>query len=362
MRRINVLAFQYISYHYIKYFLIILLALVLFLVGFDYMGSAEKLNNLSANLLLIYIVYKAFYAIDLLLPLSLIFAMISTKILLIRSNALVSFYSLGYSRVDILKPFVVVSTVAIVSFISMHSVSNFARANEFANNISENAEYLSPTRDLFFTHEDKFVYISKMLPLQESAQDIRVFTLENNSLKEVLVASRATYRDDFWHINQADIIEKPKEINFKSLGINVTQTSNLQILKGFRPKMLDQVYEGKVNFTIIDAIDAYILLKSQNINTDVIKSVLYKIFVYPFFVPSLVVIIFFFVPMSVRFLNVSLFSFGAILSSLMIWAVLFALVELSNNKTISSEVGIIIPQIILFLIAFYQWRKYRLAT
>lgn len=355
------LAFKYISFHYMKYFIIILLALVLFLVGFDYISNSDKLE-ISANLLLIYLVYKTFYAIDMLLPLSLIFAMITTKIFLIRSNALVSFYSLGYSRVDILKPFVVVSTVIIVLFISLHSISNFARADEFSTNIRKNAQYLSPTRDLFFTYKDKFVYISEMLPLQETAKNIRVFSLNNGSLKEVLVASEARYRDDAWRINKADIIIKPDDVKFSSSGMEVKKSKDLEILQGFRPKMLDQVYEGKVNYTIINAIDAYKLLSAQNININIIKSALYKIFIYPFFVPSLIVIIFFFVPMSVRFLNVSLFSFVAIISSLMIWAVLFTLIELSNNKTISGEIGIIVPQIILFAIAFRQWRKYRLAT
>ncbi len=352
------LAFKYISFHYIRYFIVILLALVLFLVGFDYMGSSEKLD-ISANLLLIYIVYKTFYAIDMLLPLSLIFAMISTKIFLIRSNALVSFYSLGYSRIDILKPFVVVSTVVITLFISLHSISNFARADEFAKNIRKNAQYLSPTRDLFFTYKDKFVYFSRLLPLQESAENIRVFSFVDNSLKEVLVAKKASYRNDAWLINKADIITKPDNISFDSLGIKVREKQNLEILQGFRPKMLDQVYEGKVNFSIKDAIDAYLLLRDQNINTNTVKSALYKIFVYPFFVPSLVVIIFFFVPISVRFLNVSLFSFVAIISSLMIWAFLFSLVELSNHKTIPSELGIILPNLLLLLFAIRQWIKYR---
>ena len=126
--------------------------------------------------------------------------------------------------------------------------------------------------------------------------------------------------------------------------------------------MLDQVYEGKVNFTIIDAIDALLLLKDQNINVDSIKSALYKIFIYPFFVPCLVVIIFFLVPISPRFLNVSLFSFGAILATLLIWGILFMLMELSKNKTIPSEIGIIAPVALLFLIAFRQWRKYRLTA
>jgi len=142
------LVFKYISLHYIKYFLIILIALVLFLVGFDYMDNAAKLSK-SANLIVIYLVYKTFFAIDMLLPLSLVFGMISTKIFLIRSNALVSFFSLGYSRVDILKPFVAVSTTVIVIFIYLHSLSSFSRADEFSNNIRNNAIPESHQRPLF---------------------------------------------------------------------------------------------------------------------------------------------------------------------------------------------------------------------
>ncbi|MBU1657983.1 LptF/LptG family permease [bacterium] len=355
------LAFKYISFHYIKYFSVILLALVLFLVGFDYMENADQLSN-SANLVLIYIVYKAFFALDMLLPLALVFAMISTKIFLIRSNALVSFYSLGYSRIDVLRPFVVVSTVVVVIFIALHSLSSFSRADEYSNNIRKNAEYLSPTRDLFFTYKDKFVYFSKMLPLQEKAEGIRIFSVKNNSLKEVIVASSAVYRDEAWFIKKADIITKPDDLSFESLGIKVTNAKDLEMLEGFRPKMLDQVYEGKVNFTIKDAIDALFLLRNQNVNTSSIKGALYKIFIYPFFVPCLVVIIFFFVPISPRFLNVSLFSFGAILATLLVWGILFMLIELSNNKTIPSEIGVIAPVVILFFIASWQWRKFRLPT
>jgi len=355
------LAFKYISLHYLKYFFIILSALVIFMVGFDYMSSTSALAN-SANLLLIYLVYKSFFAIDMLLPLSLVFAMISTKIFLIRSNALVSFFSLGYSRVDVLKPFVVVSTVIIILFISLHSWSSFARASEFANNIRKNSQYLSPTRDLFFTYKGQYVYFSKMLPLQEKAEGIRVFTINNNSLKEVLIATEATYRDGYWRIKKANIVVKPDDLSFSSTGMRLNEVEDLEILKGFRPKILDQVYEGKVNFTIGDAFDAIVLLNEQGINTSSIKGALYRIFIYPFFVPCLIVIIFFFVPMSVRFLNVSLFSFGAILSTLLIWGLLFMFTELSNNKTIPSEVGVIAPVLLLFMIAIRQWRKYRLAT
>ena len=355
------LAFKYISYYYLKYFIIILMALVAFLVGFDYMQFSSELSN-SANITLIYLVYKSFYAIDMLLPLSLVFAMISTKIFLIRSNALVSFFSLGYTRIDVLRPFLFVSTAIIIIFILLHSLPSFSRAYEFSDNIRKHSQYLSPTKDLFFVYTDKYVYFSKMLPLQEKAEGIRVFSIKNNSLKDVLVASRAEYRDGYWVIEEANIISKPDNIGFKSLGITVTKKNNLKILKGFRPKILDQVYEGKVNFTIIDAIDAMLLLNEQNIDTGNIRSALYKIFIYPFFVPLLVIIIFFFVPISSRSINISLFSLGAILSTLMVWGILFMLIELSNNKTISSELGVIAPIIVLFFIALRQWKKYSSMT
>lgn len=352
------IAFKYIAFHYIRYFLIILVALVFFLIGFDYM-TYPTTESTSANLLLIYLVYKTFYAIDMLLPISLVFAMISTKIFLIRSNALVSFFSLGYTRTDVLRPFLVVSSLVILLFISLHAIPSFSRAGEYSSNIRKNSEYLSPTRDLFFTYEDKYVYFSKMLPLKQQADDVRVFSVEENSLKEVLVASSAVYRDGAWLIKEANIITKPDDLSFESLGITLTKSNDLKILEGFRPKILDQVYEGKVNFTITNAIEAIMLLDEQNINTSSIKAALYKIFIYPFFVPCLVVIIFFFVPVSVRFLNVSLFSFGAILATLLVWGVLFMLIELSNNKTIPSEVGVVLPIAILFLIALRQWYRYR---
>jgi len=350
------IAFNYIAFYYLKYFIIILTALVGFLVGSDYMNYAEHLS--SANILLIYLVYKAFFAIDMLLPLSLVFAMISTKVHLIRSNVLVSLLSLGYTRIDILKPFLVVSSLIIVVFISLHANSKFSRADEFSNNIYKNSQYLSPTRDLFFTYKDKYVYFSRMLPLQEKAEGIRVFSLKDGSLHEVLVAKEAIYRDGAWIVQDGDLIKKPKKIDFNYGGIEVTKEHNLRMLDGFRPKMLDQVYEGKVNFTIMNAIDAIFLLNEQGIDTSSIRSALYKIFIYPFFVPALVVIIFFFVPASSRFINISLFSFGAILSTLMVWGILFMLIELSNHKTIPSEVGVILPVAILYLIAFRQYKKY----
>jgi lipopolysaccharide export system permease protein len=62
------LVFKYIALHYVRYFLIILFALTLFVVGFDYLGGSEKLD-ISANLLIVYLIYKGLFAIDTLMPL-----------------------------------------------------------------------------------------------------------------------------------------------------------------------------------------------------------------------------------------------------------------------------------------------------
>ncbi len=352
------LAFRYILVHYLKFFVIILGALSLFLVGFDYMSNATKISS-SANLVLIYLVYKSFFAIEMLLPLSLVFAMITTKINLIRSNALVSLYSLGYSRLDVLKPFIAGATMVTLLFIYLHTIPQFAKANEMANSIKDHSEYLSPSRDLFFIYQDQYIYFKKLIPLQQKAVGIRIFKLEDKKLKTVIMAKSAFYKDGAWHIRNADIITKPQKFTFDSKGISVERSDELVLLEGFRPKMLDQVYEGKADYTILEAFEALKLLSEQNIKVDKVKAAIYKSIIHPLYAPLLVIIIFFFVPISVRFLNVSLFSFAAIISTLLIWGVLFMLMELAKNKTIPPEVGIVLPVAVLFVIAMRQVLKHR---
>lgn len=361
------MVFKYISSHFIKYFFIILGALVLFMVGFDYMSNTDIIDA-PANMILLYLVYKSFYAIDMLLPLSLVFAMIATKISFIRSNALVSFYSLGYSKKDILKPFIAISSFVIFLFILLHFFPPFTKANDFAKNIKARSISLSMfskdigsdpfTSDLFFTYKDNFVYFSKLVPFQEKAYDIRVFSLKDNQLLEILSASSATFKNDSWFIDEANLIKKPSDFSFKSSGMEVGEERGFSILKGFRPKVLDQIYEGKSNLTINDAFEAYSILIGEKINTNLIRSVIYKTLFFPFFAPLLIAIIFFFVPISQRFLNLSIFTLIAIAATLGVWSIIFMLSELSNNKVLLSEVSILLPIVVLLVIAIWQYRRF----
>lgn len=350
------LAFKYISFLYLKYVLIIVLALVLFFVGFDVMDNMSGLPD-SANLKLLYALYRSYYALDILFPISLIFAMIATKIALIRSNALVAYYSLGYSKADILRPFSLIATLLIIIFILLHLYAPFAKGHEYSNNIYANQINGAPTQNIFFTYEDYYVYFKELHPLQQRAKEVRLFKLENKDLSEVILSKEARYIDGYWVLDKAQKIVKPHNVGLKSKGVIVTDEENLKLLKDFRPDILDQVYEGSSTYTIMDAFEAMNLLDEQNINTDKVRSVLYKTIVYPFFVPFVVIIIFFFVPISPRFLNVTLFSFGALLATLLIWGLFFTLIQLSNSQAISGELGIVLPVILLGISSVFVWYK-----
>ena len=165
--------FRYISYHYLKYFFIILFALIFFMVGFDYLGRINKLPD-SANLVFLYLMFQTFLGIHILVPPALVFAMIGTKIFLIRSNALVAFYSLGYTKRDVLKPFIIVSNIIVVIYILLHATP-LAKSEEYALNIYEKSMVSVPSNSLFFTYEDKFVYFQTLYPLLKKAVDVKIF-------------------------------------------------------------------------------------------------------------------------------------------------------------------------------------------
>lgn len=350
------LLFKYVSFHYLKYFTIILSALVMFIVGLDYLQNINHLPK-SANLVLIYLMYRSFYAIDMVLPIALVFAMIATKLYLIKSNSLVSFYSLGYSKKSVLKPFIIMSSLIILVFISLHD-TNFAKANEISNNIRNFKQYLNPTKNLFFTFNHKYIYFGELYPLQRRAVNVRIFYTNKQNLQKILISKEAIYKHHEWKLINVHVINKPLFISLRGKGIAVATKKSMDVLPKFKPKILNQVYDGRVNFTISDAVDALILFKNQHINISHIKSALYKIFIYPFFAPLLIVILFVFVPISSRMLNLSLFVFVAILVTLVVWGLLFMMMEYAFTATVSSETGIVLPVAILFLVALFYYRHY----
>lgn len=340
------LAFWTLSRLYLRYSVIIIVALSTFMVGFDLLENAGDLPP-SANLVLLYIMYKLFFAFDMMLPISLVFAMIASLVELIRTNTLTAYYALGYSKLQMLMPFVSMGSLLILIHIGLHS-TGFARANEYATNLRETSQFLRPTSNLFFTHRGNYIYFGNLYPLTKQAEEIRIFRLENGTLKEAIRAEKAWYQNGHWQLENAKILHPPGPQAKQDKGIEFEDVKRMQVLPDFKPKILDQVYEGRASFTIGDALEALQLFRNQNIDVDKITGALYRIFVTPWFALILMIAIFWYAPINPRYMNLSLFSFTAILSTLMIWGIIFMLSELAMTKTLSPEVGIILPVFALF--------------
>ena len=347
--------FLYLSLKYIKIFSVIFAGLILFYIGFDYLSATKWLPE-SANIRMLYLYYNAQFASDILLPLALVFAMIATKLLLIRSNELVAFYSIGYTKWNVLKPFVYVSLIVTVLYIAAHA-TNYAYAKEYVSNISNKGTLSRTTQDLFFKYKDYYVYFDTLHPLAKKGDNLRIFHEKNRDVVEIIRAKEAFYRDDKWYIPSAKKFLKSSEIDFEEKVVERFEDKNIQILEGFKPEILDHIHQGKVTYSIMDAFEAISLLDEQKSNADKVYSALYTMIIYPLFAPALILIIFFFVPISSRSLNVSLFSFLALLATLGSWGILFLLRRLTQGGIFTPEVGIILPVLLIFLTAIIVWFK-----
>lgn len=347
----------YIFRLYFKYFLIILLALELFYVGFDYLGAHKSLPS-SANLKMLYAIFVAGTALQLTLPLSLIFGMIATKIYLIRFNELVSLYALGATRTAVLRPFVLVSTVAAVVTVAAYTTP-FAYFEDRAEAIRKGTFFVSSTEELFLKFDNSYIYINKLYPLEKAASDIRIFDMEENRLRKIYSSKGAVFEDGAWTLHDVRAVTKPPVTGLQEEGIVIEHFDKLRALDGFKPEIMDSVHEGTADLSILDAVAALWLLKDQDVNLERIRGSLYAMTLLPLFAPLVLILLFFFVPVSVRFFNLALFSSMAVLATLASFGMLFALSKLAQSGTVYPEAAVLLPFLVTAGAALYIYRKHR---
>ncbi len=341
---------RFLAFSYLKYFFVTLLSLILFFVGIDYVQSFKSLPH-SANLQILYLFYKSLNAIDILFPITLIFALIMLKNRLIRSNELVALYALGYSKRSVLIPIIVISTLLTTIYLVLH-LTSFAYANEYAYNIKKYQSLSSATSNLFFKYDNDYVYFEKLFPLNQKAENIKIYELEKRRLKRIITARSAQFRQNAWHMKNASVVFVGDD---KKLH---TKIQTLSLLQGYKPKILDSVYEGKSSITLLDAFEALSLLKRQSLNLNKIKAVIYFQLFFPFFAPFLMVIIYYFVPVSARVSNLNLFLFFATIISLVLWGVLYTLAKLAFTGSLSPEIAIILPISLLLVVSLFLYKKF----
>ena len=345
--------FRYVSWLYLRYFIIIATALTFLFSGLDYMQSAPQLNGF--NIKILYLFYKSMYALNLLFPIALVFAMIIAKMALIRSNALVSFYALGYSKRAILAPFFITSFILTLIYVFMH-FTPFVNAESDAKSLL-NRKSESSTKDIFVKYNESYVYIGTLLPLTKKAHSVRIYRLKNGNLSQIIYGETATFDGKKWRVENAKIVNKPNPKTLNGDGITTSYESVIYTLDGFKPEVLSSVMEGKHYFTIQDAWGAWSVMNLQSLETSKIRSIMYYMVVAPFFAPFLVVLFFLFIPPHARSSNLFWTSFTLSGLTLMVWGTIYLLYRISLSGVINPEFGIIPIVVTLAILAFLSFIK-----
>lgn len=341
---------RYILKKYLINFVIVLISLELFFVGIDFLQNFKNLPN-SANLQLLYLLYNSFFTLTLALPLSIVFGWIVTLVLLIKNNELVAFNALGSTSFNLYFPITLVSFIIIGLLVSLQ-MTPLAYSYEQKKKILDDEYFSSTKSDIFLKYNKYYVYFEKLFPLEKKAQNIHIYKVDNKDIIQTIVAKNAYFQNNKWYVVDAKVVTKPKEMHLNESKLVIKYEKNLNILDGFKPKILDNVYESKSNFSIIDAVSALILLSNQGIKTEKIRGTLYNQIFIPFFVMPMLLLIFAYATLNNRFFNIGKFISMSVFSTLIIWGIFFVLFKFTTGGVVIPELSILLPLLIWFILAY----------
>lgn len=338
------LYFRYISFLYLKYFFIIFFALEFFYVAVDTLLNMKNLPE-SANLAFLYVILTALMAVSYMLPLSLVFALIITKFNIIRSNELVSFYSLGISKNALIMPAFSMSLIITFFYVFLNFTS-FAYAADFQDSLEDSGTLAQNSKNIFLKYGDSFIYIEDLNPLAKVANNIKVYSLSSKN-KFTYSAKQAIYKGGSWELKDVEKLSFPKEIQLGGQGLQKDKLAKVIALKNFKPSSIANINKSSGLYTIPDAINSIKIFKKQGINISTIKSSLYVMLFFPFFAPFMVMILYYYLPITGRFFNLALASFAFFIVTLCAWGICFVLIRFAMTDTIIPELAIMLPILIL---------------
>ncbi|WP_152021129.1 LptF/LptG family permease [Aliarcobacter butzleri] len=346
---------KYILKKYLINFIIVLISLELFFVGIDYLQNFKNIPA-SANLQLLYILYNSFFTLTLALPLSIVFGWIVTLVLFIKNNEFVAFNALGATRKNIFMPVVIVSISLLITLVFLQ-MTPLAYSYEQKRKIL-NDEYFSNTKsDIFLKYNEYYVYFQKLLPLEKKAENIHIYKVKGDNLVETIIGEKAYFQNDKWYVVDVKVINKPENIDINNSKLDVRYEKFLHTLEGFKPKILDNVYESKSDFSIMDAVSALILLKDQGMNTQKIRTILYNQLIIPFFVIPILILVYSFASLNSRFFNMAKFVSFSIFGTLIVWGFFFLVFRLTSSGTVIPEISMLLTMFIWVIFSIYFYNK-----
>ena len=346
---------KYILKKYLLNFIIVLISLEIFFVGIDFLQNFKSIPD-SANLQILYVLYMTFFTLTITLPLSIVFAWIVTLVVFIKNNEFVAFNALGATNRKIILPIINIS-ILLLSLLIFLQMTPLAYSANQKKKILDNEYFTNTKSDIFLKYNEYYVYFEKLLPLEKRAENIHIFKIDDMDVVETIVGEKAYFQNDKWYVVDVKIVKKPKNVTLEDSKLDVRYEKFLHTLDGFKPNILDNVYEGNTEFSIIDAISALVLLDEQGINTQTIRSVLYNKIVIPFFIIPLLLLIYSYASLNSRFFNMGKFTSFSIFGTLIVWGFFFMLFKFTNGGVVIPEFSILMPMFIWILSSIYFYNK-----
>jgi len=345
------LYFRYLAKHYFINFLALLLGLSLAFAMIDYFQHSQQLQ-LSSNYLILYLFLMWQEALAQLYPIAIVFAGIMTQVSLIKSSNMVVLYSFGYTKRQLFRPFLTVSMLIYLSFVALHT-TEFSYAKDKAQAMLKEGVRAYAVSDLFFIYDGDFVYAKRLDPVKREMEGITLFRLSGNDLLYTVQADSATFDGEAWRARH--IVTKTLEYDKRGLkGYRIEKHDSLRTLVGYKPKMIESIYEGKA-LNIIDANRAWKLLSRQNLNTRKLRSSLNNKVIFPLFSIGLLLVLFFKIPFHARYMNLPVVLSLSLGATFLVWGLLFALNQMGNNGVLSPEFAIPLPIAVITLYALYVY-------
>lgn len=303
---------------------------------------------------ILYIYHASTNALSYTVPLTLVLALIISLYSLLVSNKLLAFSALGFSRKKIALPFLFSAFIITLMYIGL-SFTQVAYAKERADAILNNTYFSSKKDDIFLHHKESYIYFGNIAPLKKEATNIKIYTLtKEREIDSIILAKSAIYKDDAWLLKNViitDSTDDPVKPIIKS------ELDELRVLEGFKPKILDALFEKELKLSVGDAFSSLELFSDDTISADKIKTMLYYQLFFPFFALGVMVVICFYAPFIRRFSNINTILFLQILFTLTIWGVLFSLVNLGLNGVVKAEIAVVLPLFLLLILSLLYYNR-----
>ena len=335
---------------YLKNLFSVLFGLSFAFAAMDYFQYSQGLHSFSFKIL--YVFYMWQEALGLLYPLAIVFALIMTKLSLVKNNTMGALHAFGYTKKRLVLPMFLVALATYLLFTLLHA-TQFSYAKDKANLLLKNQIGAYDVKNLFFKYNDTFVYITQLDPVKQTIKDMTIFKVNDYQVRYTIKAPRATFDGKQWNAYDATI----KRHIYKDGSLEkyvVEHEDKIETLRGYKPKIIESLYEGKT-LNIIDAYNTWHLLRSQHLKSSKVRAAFYDKVVVPLFALALLVILFFKLPFHARMMNMGVVIASALGATFIIWGILFGLNQIGSNGVLLPEITAVGPILLLWVYAAYVY-------